>query len=468
MTGTKSKREEAKDAAFLASVLAAEPKATRFLLKAPRCTGVFVRVSPAGSKVWTVMARTPAGKQVWEVIASFDPAGGVEAIDTTREAAKLALARIRQGEAKGATPAAGKTVAAAIDDYLRHVALERRRTIAEIRRRLDRHVRRAWGERKLASITEDDVKALCRHVRETTGREIAKDVDGNVIAGVDGKPARQGRATADKVYGDIRALLNYAAPKGSPAKTAIKDCGKFRRDELVILNAKGRKKRRNVVLSIPQLQALWPVWSKRGKFGALARALLLTAQRYSIVAGMKRSDLGNAARASALHLDVSAADLPRLWTPPADVWSTKDNIVAVLLPPAVLDIIAEQPTDPAQPDYVFPGNGKAGWYTDYFRPKTYADKLAGVPPKSYRLHDLRGTAASMLKRHCGAEPWLAELVLGHAEDDIPAHYGDSPADFLTVRSDALAALAAKVEAIVHPSPTRPSAIVTPIRLAAAS
>ena len=175
----------------------------------------------------------------------------------------------------------------------------------------------------------------------------------------------------------------------------------------------------------------------RGTFGALIKALLLTAQRKDKVTTMRWDDLSG------------------------DEWTIrteereKGTAGKLKLPQMVLDVIAGQPQFSGNP-YVFAGSTRGRrkhkdrapgppTFNSFSKRKTALDGKLELP--HWTLHDLRRTARSLMSR-AGVQPHIAERVLGHAIAGVEGvnhrHLYD------TEKADALNRLAHLVASIVNP------------------
>jgi len=166
---------------------------------------------------------------------------------------------------------------------------------------------------------------------------------------------------------------------------------------------------RDRILSDHEVAALWRATATLDTFGSLVRMLLLTAQRRSEVAHMRRSEIRDG-----------------VWTVPAERYKT-NRATAVPLPRLALEIVQAQPIV-AGSDLVFTQDGRRpfGNFSVAKRKldRAMVDELsrrsidshpreqaAALP--QWQLHDLRRTARSLMSRG-GVRPDIAERVLGHA------------------------------------------------------
>jgi hypothetical protein len=139
--------------------------------------------------------------------------------------------------------------------------------------------------------------------------------------------------------------------------------------------------------------------------------------------------------------DIDADDVWTLPTAPRE----KGNIGKVRLPPIVRAILDALPRFEGNP-YVFAGRkGRHMSASGLFKTKFDA-KLPGDMPH-WTLHDLRRTARSLMSR-AKVSSKDAERVLGHRLPGVEGIYDRY--QYLDEKSEALAKLAALIDAIVHP------------------
>jgi integrase len=183
-------------------------------------------------------------------------------------------------------------------------------------------------------------------------------------------------------------------------------------------------------LSDDELRALWKAAEASGTFGAFVKVALLTAQRRAKVAGMRWADI----------------DEQGVWTIPT-VAREKGNAVAIKLPTMAREIIEAIPHLGENP-HIFAGRGNA-CINGFSKSKLDFDKKLPAGTPAWQIHDLRRTARSLLAR-AGVRPDIAERVLGHAIPGVEGIYDRHRYD--VEKADALAKLAALIDAIVHPQP----------------
>ncbi len=103
-----------------------KPREKRYLVADPEAPGLYVRVSPAGAKKFTIVARDPDGKQIWREVDGVvigDP------LDDVRPKAREAIKRLKAGlEPFPAAPPEADTFGSVVTNYLDlHVAGKRTR-----------------------------------------------------------------------------------------------------------------------------------------------------------------------------------------------------------------------------------------------------------------------------------------------------------------------------------------------------
>jgi integrase len=127
---------------------------------------------------------------------------------------------------------------------------------------------------------------------------------------------------------------------------------------------KPKERARTRVLSDEEIRIIWPVLDEVGTFGALAKALLLTAQRRDEVAQMSRKEIGEDA----------------IWKIPAERYKTKRSN-SIPLSKAALAVINAQPKiDDC--DYVFPSRAKTP-FSGFGKSKAALDKVVLAATKKH-------------------------------------------------------------------------------------
>jgi len=182
---------------------------------------------------------------------------------------------------------------------------------------------------------------------------------------------------------------------------------------------------RDRTLSDDELRAVWRTAEASGVFGCAVQWCLLTAQRRSVVLGLKWSDIDG---------DV--------WTIPRTDEREKRNAGTLELPPQAMRILERLPR---LNEYVFAGRGD-GPLAGISGLKAKFDEASGV--SDWTIHDLRRTSRSLLSR-ANVRPDVAERTLGHSVGSAVQQTYDRH-DYRTEMGDALRALARLIDTIVNP------------------
>src|SRR5262245_31080857 len=375
-------------------VAALKPRAARYAVPDPELRGHYIRVQPSGVKSFVAVTLDPHGKQVWATLGAAD----VLSINEARQRARKAIQRVKDGKpAFEAPPAKAASFEEIAEQWLkRHVSAKGLRSEGEVTRLLKAHVYPAWKGRAFLEIRRSDVAALLDEVEDDHG-------------------ARQ----ADYVLAIVRGVMNWYAT---------------RHDDYVPPIVKGmrrtnpKERTRSRVLSDAEIRAVWKAAEANGTFGALVRLLLLTAQRREKVVSMRWADIA----------------LDGMWTIPAEA-REKGTGGELVLPPMALNIIRAQPQLGDNP-YVLAGRGN-GHINGFSKAKRQFEAKLPTGTPQWQLHDLRRTSRSLMSR-AGVRPDIAERVLGHVQPGVRGIYDRHT--YKTERRDALQALAAVIDGIVHP------------------
>jgi integrase len=248
---------------------------------------------------------------------------------------------------------------------------------------------------------------------------------------------KSGPVMADRTRAYLRKALSWYAERDDQFNLTAA----FVRAEP---RANARERARTRVLSDDEIRTIWPELSKVGTFGALAKTLLLTAQRRDEVAHMSRSEIGG----------------DGIWTIPAERYKTKQPN-HVPLSQNTLAIIEAQPEIEGC-DYVFPSRAETP-FSGFGKSKAKLDKaiLAAMkkraangarvePLPNWTLHDLRRTAKTLMVR-AGVRPDISERVLGHVIAGVEGTYDRH--SYADEKRDALEKLAAMIGRILNPLPS---------------
>lgn len=276
--------------------------------------------------------------------------------------------------------------------FKRHVEAHRLRSLAEIRRQLEKYVYPKWKDRKFLEIRRREVNELLDHIAD-----------------------KHGRNQADAVLATIRHIMGWHQSRDenytSPVVKGMRHHKPVARDR---------------ILNDNEIRALWQACSEvNGTFGALIKVALLTAQRRDKVATMRWDDLvGNEWTIRKEHREKGTAG-------------------KLKLPAMALEVIEQQPRIAGNP-YVFSGRGKGPFNSFSQRKEELDAKLPDMAP--WVLHDLRRTARSLMSR-AGVLPRIAERGLGHAIAGVEGVYDRHT--YETEIADALNRLADMVDKIIN-------------------
>ncbi len=398
-------------------ITALKAEAAKYAVRVKDQPGLYVRVTPAGAKTFSAVARDPYGKQIWATI------GGTELkVDEARDKAKAAIKRIKAGLAPfEEPPVQPDSFEAVAENWMtRHVKAKGLRSEGELRRQLDIYILPAWKGRDFVSIRKSDVAKLL------------DDIEDN-----------HGPVQADRVLATVRGIMRWQASRDDDYACVI--TGKMRRTDPV-------ERRRARVLDDDEIRLIWQVAGDFGTYGEMVRFGLLTGQRIAKIASIKWDD-------------VNAAGHWRIETEVRE----KGNGTILPLPSLAFDIIRQQSKVEGNA-HVFTGRGESH-FKGFGKAKRRLDEaITAARAKAlgeavnakkhslpgWRFHDLRRTAETLMAR-AGVSDKIADKVTGHTGNAIRETYDRH--DYTKERGDALKALAGLIERILNP----PADNVRPIK-----
>lgn len=383
--------------------------------------GFGLRISSTGTRSWIFLARLQDGTAklrrvtIGRYAARHDDAG------LTLAAAREKAQELRKVVDRGQDPQAIAEEAARetreyqdttfkkiADSFIERYAKKRNRSWEESERIFNKYCV-GWHGLPIGDIKRRDVAALLDDVEDENGAVMA-----------------------DRVLAAVRKLFNWYASRDDDFAPPIAK-------GMARTNPKERARDR--ILSDDEIRALWRALDKMAStndapvgartYAALVKLLLLSAQRRSEVAGMKRS----------------AIDQEGVWMIAKEDYKTK-RTQWVPLPDAARNIVAQQMRFSGS-DLYFTTDGETS-FAAFSKMKRQLDKLmaAELDVKSlprWTHHDLRRTARTLLSR-AKIPADHAELVLGHVLRGVRATYDRH--EYLEEKRDALAALAEQVERII--------------------
>jgi len=345
-------------------------------------SGLALRVTQNGHRSWTFHCSL-GGKRKRLTFGSYP-------------AISLASARTRADEAKAAV-ASGTDPSLAATETLKHVCeLYMARDGAKLRTAewrksvLDRHIYPTLGSRPIAEIRRSEIVQLLDRIEEGSGPVMAT-----------------------QTLAVLRKVMNWHATRSDDFLSPI---------VRGMARTKPSERARERVLTDDELRKVWQTAEGCGVYGSYLHFLLLTAARRSEVAGMTWAE-------------ISGGD----WTLPGARNKTKLDLVRPLSRMAQ-DILEELPKAVG---FVWSTNGGGRAISDFGGLKRQLDAASGV--KSWRLHDLRRTARSLMSR-AGVPSDHAERCLGHVIGGVRGVYDRH--EYHAEKQQAFEALAALIERIV--------------------
>jgi integrase len=356
------------------------------------CKGLYLVIQPGGAKSWAVRYRYKGkprkltlGPALVLERGETEPGGdpgidGSLTLAAARMLASDALRKVGQGtdpaeqkqQEKADTEAvqaklAGDTVEKLKAQFIERYAKRQNRSWKQTEWIFDKLVLPAWKGRTVHEISKRDVI------------ELIEDIE------------RDRPVLANRVLAAVRKWFNWLAArdviKASPCAGVVPPA-----------KEKARERR----LTDGEIKALWSACDTGGQdgcggigepFGSFVRLLLLTGQRRSEVAGMRRSEIN---------------ERERLWVLPGERTKNGRPHVVPLSTQATSIIEAIRPI--AGSDYVFTTTGDSG-LGGFSRAKERLDQRM-KPAKPWTFHDLRRTAATGMA-DVGIQPHIIEAVLNH-------------------------------------------------------
>jgi integrase len=197
------------------------------------------------------------------------------------------------------------------------------------------------------------------------------------------------------------------------------------------MSRKGEKTRSRV-LSNDEIKALWGAWDEMGwPWGDYHKMLLLTMQRKTEVANMRRSHVHD-----------------NLWALPAELTKAARDHTVPLAPAAVM-ILEELPKFKDIDLYFISGRKGDSPLSGFGRAKNDSDRLSGVT--GWRLHDLRRTGGDWMRRN-HIDLTIRKAVFNHSLKSVEGVTGvyssDDPNLFDDQKRRVLESWADHIEGIV--------------------
>ena len=290
--------------------------------KAPR--GFGVRVTAAGARAFVLNYRL-RGREHRLTIGAWPDWSALKAVREARD--------LRQRVDRGENPLEDRTplpvtgnVASILDDFVaRHVRNKSQplRSADEYESAFNRLVKPRIGKLNVYEVRRSHVNKMLDEI---------EDANGPVMA--------------DRTLAYLRKAFNWYATRDDQFNVPV---------VRGMARIKPKERARTRVLSDEEIRTIWPILGEFGTFGALVKALMLTAQRRDEIAQMSRKEIGEAA----------------IWEIPAERYKTKrPNFIP--LSKAALAVIAAQPKIDGC-DYVFASRAKTP-FSGFGKSKAALDK----------------------------------------------------------------------------------------------
>ncbi len=336
--------------------------------------GFGVRIRAGGKRSWVVQYRIKNSRQ-----QRRETLGTVESmdVDEARRQARSTLAKVHLGTdpkaervaARAAAQAeAAVTLGSVVEDYL--TRQEERRLLRPLKAsslsEVKRHLRSHWAPLSgvpLRKVTRANVAARLARIADDSGGYTANRARA-ALSSLYGFAIAEGLADENPVLGTRRATVEVA---------------------------------RDRVLFDAELTAAWRLGGE-GDYGVILRLLALTGQRRDEVGGMAWAEV-----------DLAAAT----WRIPGERTKNGRAHVVPLSAPALALLKARERREGS--DLVFGSRGGRGGFSGWSKSKAALDvrmAAAGIAGESWRLHDLRRTAATRMA-DLGVLPHVVEAVLNH-------------------------------------------------------
>ncbi len=438
--------------------LVVAPKGQRYEVMDGLQPGLGVRVTDSGHKSFFIRTRIPGrldpktGQPTDAPVRRIVGEVGKVAIDDARATARDWLKMMSRGidpqeEQRRETEAAAakrraelaSSFRALSEAYLRHKRRAGHRRVDTTEREINRHLVSRWADVPAAQITRRDVTKVIEELADA------------------GK-----QRTAHDIFGHARSMFGWAIDTGDFGMEHS-PCDRVKPSRLI-----GAKKFRQRVLTDAELRAYWRATRHLGyPLGPFYRLLLLTGQRLSEVAGMRRRELHP--ELAKLLGSGDKIDWPRVpaavkvWTiPPERFKSGLSHIVP--LSDVACEVLRGLPVF-RKGDHLFTntlgmrpinGFGQAKAKLDKrmllalrARARAAGEVTSVVTLEPWVQHDVRRTVRTRLSG-LRVPQEVAEMVIGHGKKGLGRVYDQH--QFMDEMREALEAWAARLLSIAEPPP----------------
>ncbi|MFM0695648.1 integrase arm-type DNA-binding domain-containing protein [Paraburkholderia graminis] len=350
--------------------------------------GLFVRVSPAGTRTWCYGYAAPTGKRREVTFGQYPEVSIKDARDQHFAA--------RQQLAAGVDPAAAKKAdreekkrAAAVDDGLFKAFSEKflrenlgQATPAYVRNKrsmLERFVWPVIGDKLLEQVRPHDILAIMERCRDKPGT------------------AEKTRALIKQVFD--QAIRTLRVESGANPAAALRGA----------IRVPPSKHHRH--LNEADLGAFWRALDAQAA-GGVAHPSTIAAARIITLCLVRKVE---ALKAEWTEFDLDAG----IWTLPA-VRTKMRRVHRVYLSVQAVEILKVQRELTGRGKYVFTTASKLGVPINASTMTSFFKRLKDVPT-DFTPHGLRGTGATILLEH-GYRKDVVELLLAHTEKGVSAAY----------------------------------------------
>jgi integrase len=372
------------------------------------CTGLGVKVTPAGRRIFVLQVRRPGARLQTKLTLGAYP--GLSLVKA-RQKADAWREMIRRGEDPAGEERAAElrthahTFEAVAERYIaEHLAGQRKERDAA--REIRNNLIATWGQRPVAGIKPQDVKELIGDLKARAPYH------------------------ARNIFGHARTLFAWATHNGL---IEVSPCASLKAKWLL---SGARLQPRQRVLSDDEIRALWKASGELGyPMGAVYRLLLLTGQRKGEIAGarwrefhpdLRRLIDEHAREDKRVEWRRVRSDVKLLTVPSERFKSGATHLVP--MSDDALDLLAAVPTF-ADCDLVFTTDGKRA-VNGFSKSKRRLDELmlkelrerdakAELPP--FVVHDIRRTVRTRLAS-LRVPDEVAEMVIGHGRRGLQRVY----------------------------------------------